>query len=211
MIFSKGNHPSLFLSKRVEFDMMPNIRFYTYIYRMITVISGTNRKNSECLRFTKLYYNMLRKQATEEVKLLALEEIPHDWFHQVMYEEQSESIGRIQDEYIIPASKFVFVTPEYNGGFPGSVKLFIDACSVRNYAQNFKNKKAALIGIASGRAGNLRGMEHLTGVLNYLGTLVMPNKLPISSIMDLQDGEGTIVDEPTLQVMEEHAVEFLAF
>jgi NAD(P)H-dependent FMN reductase len=48
---------------------------------------------------------------------------------------------------------------------PGSLKLFIDACSVREYKQNFKGKKAALVGIASGRAGNLRGMDHLTGVM----------------------------------------------
>jgi chromate reductase len=155
---------------------------------MITVISGTNRKNSE-----------------------ALENIPHDWFHEDMYSTPSASLIKLQDEYILPADKLVFFIPEYNGGFPGTIKLFIDACSVREYDRNFQGKKAALLGVASGRAGNLRGMDHLAGVLNYLGSITMPNKLPISQIKKLKDEEGAIADEETLQVMEEHAREFLAF
>jgi NAD(P)H-dependent FMN reductase len=101
--------------------------------------------------------------------------------------------------------------PEYNGSFPGSVKLFIDACTVREYSRNFKDKKAALVGIASGRAGNLRGMDHLTGVLNYLGMTVMPDKLPISSIFKLKNGNGEVTDEDTLKIMEAHAKAFTAY
>ncbi|MCB9265300.1 MAG: NAD(P)H-dependent oxidoreductase [Lewinellaceae bacterium] len=178
---------------------------------MITVISGTNRKNSECLKFARLYFEMLKESTEEEVKLLALEHIPYDWFFPEMYTRQAPSLKRLQDEYILPATKFVFVTPEYNGSFPGAVKLFIDACTVRKYTSNFKGKKAALVGIATGRAGNLRGMEHLTGVLNFLGTVVMPDKLPISRISDLKDGEGDVIDEETLEAMRIHALEFLEF
>lgn len=178
---------------------------------MITVISGTNRKDSECLKFSRLYQEMLSHHTEEKVHLLALEQIPHDWFHPQMYVQPAESLIRIQDEYILPAQKIVFIIPEYNGGVPGALKLFIDACTAREYTRNFKNKKAALLGVASGRAGNLRGMEHLTGVLNYLGTTVMPNKLPISRIGDLKDQSGDIADAETLKAMEQHAADFLAF
>jgi len=179
---------------------------------MITVISGSNRKNSECLGFADLYYNMLQELAPDEtIKLLSLEQIPHDWFHDEMYTQQSESLSRIQDEYLLPAQKLVFITPEYNGSIPGAVKLFIDACSVREYSRNFQDKKAALVGVAGGRAGNLRGMEHLTGILNYLGTIVMPNKLPISSIFKLKNGNGEVADKDTLEVMKKHAAAFLKF
>jgi len=149
--------------------------------------------------------------ADEEVKLLSLEEIPYDWFHPDMYTKQSPSLARLQDEYILPAEKLVFVTPEYNGSIPGSVKLFIDGCTVREYSRNFQGKKAALLGVASGRAGNLRGMEHLTGVLNYLGTVVMPDKLPISGISKLKNENGEIEDANTLQMMRKHAAAFLKF
>lgn len=180
---------------------------------MITVISGTNRKNSECLRFAQQYADIIRQKTDEEVRLLALEDIPHDWFHVAMYEDggQSDSLTQLQDEYMLPSDKFVYVTPEYNGSFPGVVKLFIDACSVREYKATFKGKKAALVGIATGRAGNLRGMEHLTGVLNHVGTIVMPNKLPVSRISQLTNGNGEISDPLTLRVIEKHVEEFLVF
>ena len=99
---------------------------------MITVISGTNRKGSECLRFAEKYYEILKSISDEEIKLLALEDISHDWFYPEMYEKGkiSPSIIALQDEYILPADKFVYVISEYNGGFPGALKVFLDACSV---------------------------------------------------------------------------------
>ena len=180
---------------------------------MITVISGTNRKDSECLHFARLYQKLLQSGTGEEVRLLALEAIPHDWFHPEMYASagQHESLAQVQDHYILPAGKMAFILPEYNGSFPGAVKLFIDACSVRRYADNFKGKKIALLGIASGRAGNLRGMEHMTGIMHYLGAFVLPDKLPISRIEELMNEQGDITDEITLSTLRQHAADFLAF
>ena len=43
-------------------------------------------------------------------------------------------------------------------------------------------KKALLTGVSTGRAGNLRGMEHLTGILHYMRVIVHPNKFPISVV-----------------------------
>jgi len=91
------------------------------------------------------------------------------------------------------------------------VKLFIDACSIRNYADNFKGKKAAIVGVAAGRAGNLRGMEHLTGVLNYLGTTIMPNRLPISSIGGLLDEDKKLKDEATQKALQGFVEGVVAF
>ncbi len=180
---------------------------------MITVIASTNRKESGARLFATHYCELLRQLTDEPVQLLALEEIPHDWFHPDMYDpdKQAPSLRRLQEIYILPADKFVFVVPEYNGGFPGVLKLFLDAVSVYRYRDNFHGKKAALVGIASGRAGNLRGMEHLTGILNHLGVVVLPDRLPISSIERLTDAEGRITDPDTLEVIEQQARAFLEF
>lgn len=180
---------------------------------MITVISGTNRKDNACIKFAKKYQEVLQAQTEEEVKFLALDEIPHDWFFPTMYSEkhQAESLSKLQDDYLIKADKFVIITPEYNGSFPGAMKLFIDACSIRRYKETFRNKKAALVGVATGRAGNLRGMDHLTGVLHHVGTTVMPNHLPISKIKELIDDKGKVIDEKTIAVLEKHAQDFINF
>jgi NAD(P)H-dependent FMN reductase len=180
---------------------------------MITVISGSNRKNSECLRFAEKYFELLQEQTNEEVKLLALENIPHDWFFPEMYDakQQAPSLSKIQDEYILAAEKFVFVISEYNGGVPGALKLFVDACSIRKYTENFKGKKAALVGVATGRAGNLRGLDHMADILNHLGTVVLPNKQPISQIGNLIDDDKGVVDEATINLLRTHAKSFIDF
>ncbi len=180
---------------------------------MITVISGTNRKESIARHVAEEYTRILREETTEEVKLLLLEDIPHDWFYPEMYEvaHQAPSLARIQDEYLIPATKFVFIVSEYNGGYPGVLKLFIDAVSIREYAATFDEKKAGLIGVASGRAGALRALDQLTHVLLHVGTLVMPGKLPISSIKERVSSGGEIVDPVTLTALRVQAQEMVAF
>lgn len=180
---------------------------------MIAIITGTNRRKSEALTFAKIYQEEFEKQSGEKPVLINLEHIPGQLWHPDMYDsdKQAPEIVQIQDEVMIPAEKLVFVVPEYNGGFPGALKLFLDALSVREYKKTFKGKKALLVGIASGRAGNLRGLEHLTGILNHVGTVVLPNKLPISSIEKLLNEDGTLHHEPTQTVIAKHVEEFLAF
>lgn len=179
---------------------------------MITVISGTNRKGSKTRIFAAHCVAQLRAKTQEEIVLIALEDIPHDWFFADMYnpKQQVKSLMDLQDKAILPAQKFLVLSPEYNGGMPGALKLFIDAISVREYAANFKGKKAALIGIASGRAGNLRGCDQGTAVLNHVGVQVMPNKLPISQIGELLEN-NTITDKATLETLDTYLDDFLKF
>ena len=75
----------------------------------------------------------------------------------------------------------------------------------------WQGKKALLTGISTGRAGNLRGMEHLTRILNYLKVIVHPNKLPISSVDKLLNGEGEITDKDTVEAIYTQLKEFIEF
>lgn len=180
---------------------------------MITVFSGTNRKNSRTAIFAQQAFEYF-KELGAEVQYLSMTDLPADMLHIDMYqaENQSAALAALQNQYMIAANKFYFVIPEYNGSYPGIVKAFLDACSIRAYKESFHGgKKAALLGVAGGRAGNLRGMEHLTGVLNYLQINVMPNRQPLSSIEQLLDTEGNITDQATLDVIKRHVQEFIDF
>jgi NAD(P)H-dependent FMN reductase len=70
-------------------------------------------------------------------------------------------------------------------------------------------KKALLTGVSTGRAGNLRGMEHLTGILHYMKVVVHPNKLPISIVDKLMSEDGDLVDAATLAAIREQLSEFM--
>jgi chromate reductase, NAD(P)H dehydrogenase (quinone) len=80
-----------------------------------------------------------------------------------------------------------------------------------DYKKVWPGKKALLTGISTGRAGNLRGMDHLTGSLNYLNVLVHPNKLPISMVDKLLSGGIRIQDSATVEAIEKQVDQFIAF
>ena len=71
-------------------------------------------------------------------------------------------------------------------------------------------KKALLTGVATGRAGNLRGMDHLADTLHYMKMNVHYNKLPISVINKVMDENGHL-NEETLKVINEQLDEFIDF
>ncbi len=150
---------------------------------MILVICGTNRPNSNTSLVAKYTYEHIRS-TNEKVEYFSMEDFASEFKPATMYNgtEMSQKLQDFQDNYFIPATKLIIVTPEYNGSFPGIFKTFVDVLSVRKKDDSFTGKKAVLVGVASGRAGNLRGMEHLTGLLNYLKVHVYPIKLPISLI-----------------------------
>ncbi|MEM7483671.1 MAG: NAD(P)H-dependent oxidoreductase [Bacteroidota bacterium] len=180
---------------------------------MITVISGSNRKNNKTVHFAKYAYEKLRLETEEEVKFLDLAPLTGNVIYENMYKDsdQPKMIQEIQDAYFIPSSKFWFFIPEYNGSYPGIVKLLLDAMSVREIKPTFNAKKACITGIASGRAGNLRGMDHLADVLNHLGIHVHPNKNPISSIFKLLSAENNDVHEDAEKTIKNQMVQLLKF
>ena len=180
---------------------------------MITIISGTDRKDGLTHVLAKHYYRLIQSKTDEPVLLYSLEDLPTDLYGSEMYQKETlaTSFHAIEEQYLIPADKLIFVIPEYNGSFPGILKLFIDACSVRSKITIFKNKKAALVGVATGRAGNIRGLEHFTSVMMFMGVTVFPNLLPISAFNKMVDGDKNIIDESSLNAIERQVIEFLVF
>lgn len=177
----------------------------------IIVISGTNRQGSYSRFVSDIIFRDIKERHGFNTSLLDLADLTSVPLMDAAFTADSQhSIVRdVQERLLIPSRAFYFVIPEYNGSFPGFLKYFIDACSLSNRHGTFSGKKAAIIGISSGRAGNLRGMEHLTSILHYLNVTVMPNRLPISRIQELLDKKQP--DQATTALLKSHVDEFIAF
>ncbi len=164
---------------------------------MITIVAGTNRLSSNTLKLAHVYQQLLN-QMGKESQILSLEGI------NVL--NRDSHFEEIENKFIIPIQHFIFIVPEYNGSFPGILKAFIDTTRSHDI---WYHKKALLTGDSSGRAGNLRGMDHLADILNFLKITVHPNKLPISQINKLMSPLGQIEDEATLKAIRLQVEEFL--
>ncbi|MBP7477280.1 MAG: NAD(P)H-dependent oxidoreductase [Chitinophagales bacterium] len=173
---------------------------------MWTIISGTNRKGSNTLKIAQTYHQ-LAVDLNVDTRLISLEELPNDFIHVEMYRKRSASLEEFAEKYLYPASKFTFITPEYNGTFPGIFKLMMDAVDVD---RAFKYKHVCLVGTSTGRAGNLRGMDDLTNACMYLKMHVFHQRIPISSVKELIDVNGQVHDSYTRKVMEEQIIQFNA-
>lgn len=176
---------------------------------MILVLSATNRPASRTRLIADVVFNYLKAVYPGDVHFYSLEDLPSDLLSRTMFEKNylHPELVKIQDEMMIPSKNWMIISSEYNGSFPGAFKLFIDAVSNRKYKETFNGRKAGLIGVASGRAGNLRGMDHMTGFLNYLSVTVYPDKLPVSSI-EQQISEG-VVNENTQSLIHSFVDKYL--
>lgn len=173
---------------------------------MITIVSGTNRKNSRSLVLSKYYFNLLSEKGIES-QILDLNQLPADFAFNALYENS----GKHEDfnefrQTVEQSNKFIFVVPEYNGSFPGVLKTFIDGLK---YPDSFTGKKAMLVGISSGMQGGALALSHLNDILNYLNMNVFGTRFKIPLIESKFNGSFT---DPKLEELAKIQIEgFLKF
>src|ERR1700722_10552368 len=111
---------------------------------MYTIISGTNRPGSNTIKVAEQYRQLMQQKGIEAcfLSLVGLNVL-----------ERNPVFEKIEQEKLIPAQKFIFVSPEYNGSIPGVLKAMFDISDIRKC---WWGKKALLTGVSTGRAGNLR-------------------------------------------------------
>lgn len=174
---------------------------------MITIISGTNRKNSNSIKIAYQYQEILKIKGVDST-VVDLEKLPEDFLSTAFYENMGKNKNfQPVMELMKKSPKFVFIVPEYNGSFPGILKLFIDALE---FPGTLKNKKCALVGLSSGIQGSALAMSHLTDIFNYLGMHVLAQKPKLIQIHSRMEN-GEVVDELGIQLLHEQADALIMF
>jgi NAD(P)H-dependent FMN reductase len=172
----------------------------------VVIISSTNRPNSNSLKVSKIYQSILSDLKIEHA-LFDFQNLPHNLAFSESFGKRTNDYNDMLNKHIRPFQKFIIISPEYNGSFPGILKTFLDSLHPKDWA----NKKVCLVGVADGRAGNLRGMEHLTGILQYLKMHVYHNKLPISLIGKILTPDSKFNSEEQLNTCRLQVEGFLNF
>jgi chromate reductase len=166
---------------------------------MTTIISGTNRNNSRTLQVAQ-FYSQILNQLQHPHHLVSLRNLD-------VY-SRNEELKKLEKDIFIPSDRFIIIMPEYNGSFPGVLKALLDNSDIK---QCWWHKKALLTGVADGRGGNLRGIEHMTNILHYLKMNVHYNKLPLSKINEEMDEAGNFIHDTTKRTIEEQIRSFIDY
>jgi chromate reductase len=173
---------------------------------MITVISGTNRPESNTARVAGLAVDGLRESG-EVVELLDLTDLPAELFRGASYGEKPASFAPFQDA-ILTSDGILTVIPEYNGACPGVMKYFVD---MLRFPDSLYEKPAAFIGLSAGPWGAVRAVEQLSMVFQYRNAHLFGRRVFIPHVGAAIDGDGRFVDEALKTRFNETLAKFADF
>ena len=88
------------------------------------------------------------------------------------------------------AASLIIVSPEYNHGYPGELKMMLDLL----YREYF-HKPVGFCGVSAGGMGGIRAVEQLRQVSIEFHMVPIREALYFSTVQDLFDKNGKIKDE----------------
>jgi len=173
---------------------------------MIEIVSGTNRAGCNSLRIAQLLLAAYRALGVE-AGLLNLQELPADLLNPGAYAAKPETFVPFQ-ERVLKAKGLHLVTPEYNGSFPGVLKLFID---MLQFPESFEAKPIAYVGVASGQWGALRAVEQLQLIFGYRNAHSYPPRVFIAGVHNTFTETGMFNNPDLLRRLEAQVAGFTRF
>ena len=153
----------------------------------IPILLGTIRQGRQSEKAAKFLFEKASKHPEIETKLFDPREmnLPMDDEGQALKEKNPE-----YRDAIIRADGLIIVSPEYNHGYPGSLKLVLDML-----LKEYIHKAVGLCGVSAGGFGGTRVVEKLVSVVRELGLTVTFTDLNFSRIQNAFDEKGNLTDE----------------
>lgn len=169
----------------------------------IAIISGTDRLGSNALKLAH-YINKKYKELNVNSYIIDLQEFP---IHAAAGGNYGKSIPDIEafNQPILEADGVVFIIPEYNGSYPGILKLMFDYLP---HPKSFDQLPVAFIGEADGAFGALRGVEQFQMVCNYRNAFVFPERVFISKVSKELEGEPGLTTPFTQKLLLQQIANF---
>lgn len=171
----------------------------------IVVVCGTNREGALSRLLAQEAAEVYRQRG-QDVDVIDMQELPAEVLQPTAYKEQPENVAALVQRFL-KADGAVFVVPEYNGSYPGVLKLFVDMFP---FPEGFENRPCAFIGLAAGQFKSLRAVEHFQQVAGYRNAYTFPQRLFIGDSFK-QFVDGKLADDALSERLESQAEGFLKF
>jgi chromate reductase, NAD(P)H dehydrogenase (quinone) len=173
---------------------------------MITLVVGTNRPGSNTLKVA-LEVRRIYADLGVDLAWLDLAELPAELFAPTAYAEKPAAFKRFS-QAILEASGLIIVSPEYNGGFPGVLKYFID---MLKFPESLERRPVCFVGLAAGAWGALRPIEQLQQLFAYRNAYLYPERVFLPKIHDLLNADHRLNQPELIDRLKAQAAGFIAF
>ncbi|MDQ3181548.1 MAG: NAD(P)H-dependent oxidoreductase [Acidobacteriota bacterium] len=154
----------------------------------LPILLGTSRNRRESENVAKWLFEKMQERK-EEIETQFFDVRDFD----LPTDDYGTEIGKNFPEWrdaIIRADGLVIVTPEYNHGYPGSLKSVLDLL-----LKEYVHKAVALVGVSAGPWGGTRVIEACVPLVRELGLSVTFSDLNFPLIKSKFDENGKLLDE----------------
>ncbi len=153
----------------------------------IPIVLGTNRKGRASENVARWLFGKMSEREEIETKFFDVRDfdLPQD--------DYGTAIGKDFPEWrdaIIRADGLVIIAPEYNHGYPGSLKSVLDLL-----LKEYIHKAVGLVGVSASPWGGTRVVEACVPMVRELGLAVTFRDLNFPQVQNKFDESGKLLDE----------------
>lgn len=169
----------------------------------IVVLSSSVRIGRKSDRVASFFMNYIKANNVAAAELVDLQEINFPIFHERLKFLPDPPQSLIEfSEKIKSADGIVLVTPEYNGGYPASLKNAIDVLGPDIWGR----KPIAISTVSAGAFGGMNVITSIQFSLWKLGACTVPSLFPVPNVDKTFDEDG---NPPDKEGTEKRAARFI--
>lgn len=153
----------------------------------IPLLLGTNRSDRRSVHVAQWLHKQMQKRPDIESTLFDVRDfaLPQDNYGT----DIKDSFPEWRDA-IVNADGLVIVTPEYNHGYPGTLKSVLDLL-----LKEYIHKSVALVGVSASPWGGTRVIESMVPMVRELGLAVTFTDLNFPMVESKFDESGNLLDQ----------------
>lgn len=156
----------------------------------IAIISGSIRTGRQSHHVALYFENYIKENKLGVPEIVDLKEFNFPVFEErLMYQKDPSEKAKLFSEKIKNADAVIIVSPEYNGGYPASIKNAIDLL-----VKEWYHKPVGLVSVSSGGFGGVNSMALLQTVLLKIKAVV-PATFPVPKVEENFDEKGNAKDK----------------
>jgi NAD(P)H-dependent FMN reductase len=156
----------------------------------IAILSASVRIGRKSHRVALHFKKYLEENALATTEILDLENYDFPIFHERLRNQETPAENVLDFAARVTASDgIIIVTPEYNGGYPASLKNAIDLL----YAE-WRRKPIAISTVSDGPWGGMQVVTSLQYSLWKIRSWTVPALFPVPKVQDAFDADGNASD-----------------